>query len=363
MHKVDQLCRLDRPFHLSPEREELFWAAMGEAYQHHYQACEKYRHYCRHLGYDPAQKAEQGPWMFVNVFKRYELLSVPSDEVVLHVTSSGTSGQKSQIFFDQVSLNRIQTILESVFDEFGLVDPDQAVNYLIFSYDPQEAPDLGTAFTSTNWTRFTAHGEVVYAIRKREGAFQFAEEEALVALKRFAAQSLPVRIIGFPSFLYRLLERQPQLRLPAGSRVLTGGGWKSYADQAVPKAQFLKLLEQQLGIPPQSLRDNFGMVEHGPPYVECEHHRFHVPVFCRALIREPLTLKPLPLGEVGLLHLLTPYQRAVPNHSLLTTDLARLESGCPCGRNAPVLTIEGRGGTRKHVGCAIAAAQILRRVS
>lgn len=360
---VDKLCRLEEPFDHQPE---LFAQAMAEAFAHHYERCESYRRYCCEQGFHPDGKVplEEAPWIFVDVFKRHELLSVPRSEVVLHVTSSGTSGQKSQNFFDQPSLDRLQAMLEGVFRAFGMTDPEQEVNYLLFSYDPAEAPDLGTAFTSTNWTRFTGKGEVFYAIRKdRRGEFAFDEQGALDALRRFGADSRPARIIGFPSFLHRLLERGPRVALPARSLILTGGGWKTYADGEVPRQTFLARIADELGVAPEQVRDNYGMVEHGAPYVQCEAHQFHVPVFCRALAREVSTLEPLPHGEVGFLHLLTPYHGAVPNHSLLTSDLASIEQGCPCGRNAPVIRLAGRGGIRKHAGCAIAAAQILRPVS
>lgn len=358
---ADRLCRLDNPYETRPE---LFDAALEEAYAHHFEHCQPYRRFCEQQGYRPGDPLDSAPWVYVDVFKRHELLSIPRDQVVLHVTSSGTSGQKSQNFFDQTSLDRLQAMLRGVFNEFGLVRPEQQVNYLIFSYNPAEAPDLGTAFTSTNWTRFTAAGEIVYALRKdSSGEFSFDVKGALAALERFGKDSRPARIIGFPSFLYRLLQDASPVSLPEDSFVLTGGGWKSYADQEVSKEKFLAEVSARLGIPAQRVRDNYGMVEHGAPYVQCEHHSFHVPAFCRAVIREVETLEPLPLGEVGFLHLLTPYHLGIPNHSLLTSDLASLTAGCACGREAPVLNLAGRGGIKKHEGCAIAAAQILRRVS
>ena len=35
------------------------------------------------------------PFIHANFFKKYESLSIPMEDVVMHATSSGTSGQKS----------------------------------------------------------------------------------------------------------------------------------------------------------------------------------------------------------------------------------------------------------------------------
>jgi phenylacetate-coenzyme A ligase PaaK-like adenylate-forming protein len=101
------------------------------------------------------------------------------------------------------------------------------------------------------------------------------------------------------------------------------------------------------------------MVEHGVPYCECEHGNMHVPLYSRVYVRDPGTLEILPHGETGIFHLLTPYLNSFPAPSLLTTDLGRLVERCPCGRNSPYLQIIGRGGVKKHQGCALAALKFL----
>ncbi|MEW6280401.1 MAG: acyl-protein synthetase [Candidatus Eremiobacterota bacterium] len=348
---ADRLCRLEQPFALDEERERLFLDAMRQAYEHHRRHCPLFERFCPERD---VRRLEDFPFVFVNVFKRYELLSVPRESVVLHVRSSGTSGQKSQTFFDQGSLDRAQAMLEGVFRDLGLANPEETAHYVLFAYDPAEVPDSGAAFTSTNWTRFTRRGEVVYALKPS----RFDEEGTLAALRRLAATPVPVRIVGFPAFLHRLLARlDTPLGLAPGSWVLTGGGWKGQRE--IPRPEFMRLVSERLGVPPERQRDNYGMVEHGAPYVECPEHRFHVPVYCRALIRDPVSLAPVPTGEPGLLQLCTPFLASVPNLSLLTSDVAALEEGCPCGRTTASIRFLGRGGTRKHAGCALAAARLL----
>ena len=142
--------------------------------------------------------------------------------------------------------------------------------------------------------------------------------------------------------------------------MLTGGGWKTSETEAIDKDVFIAEVEEALGIPCGNVRDGYGLVEHGIAYIECQEHRFHVPAFARAYAREVGTLEVLADGETGFLQLVTPYLRAMPNLSILTSDLAAIGRDCPCGRSTAYLSLRGRAGVRKNKGCAITAAQLLK---
>ena len=55
------------------------------------------------------------------------------------------------------------------------------------------------------------------------------------------------------------------------------------------------------------------------------------------------------MGQVGLVNLITPLNRATPVTSVVTDDLGVLRPGedCGCGINSPYLTILGRVACRK----------------
>ena len=120
-------------------------------------------------------------------------------------------------------------------------------------------------------------------------------------------------------------------------------------------------MNRVLGIPADRIRDVYGMVEHGVPYVTCEHGHFHVPVYSRVCAVSPHTMEILPNGETGLLKLITPYIRSTPALSILSTDLGCVEENCPCGRPGKYIVLKGRGGVKKYAGCGISAAQLLNR--
>ena len=88
---------------------DTFLGAMRETVAWHCERNEFYRKLLERHGIKPdtIEKKEDDliklPPIHANFFKSYESLSIPREEVVVHVTSSGTTGQKSQMFFDQSS--------------------------------------------------------------------------------------------------------------------------------------------------------------------------------------------------------------------------------------------------------------------
>jgi phenylacetate-coenzyme A ligase PaaK-like adenylate-forming protein len=369
---LDRLMAAPDPYQLDPGKDALFAESMREAVRHHRRSNATYDALCARQGFDEAALTDisgvfEVPFIFVNVLKRHELLSISRDDVVLNLTSSGTTGQKSQIFFDQGSLDRGLGMVEICFGANGLVNREQEVNYLIFAHDPAHAATRGTSYTDHYLTGFTARRELYYALRwdAATADWVFSVEETNAKLEAFAASGLPLRIIGFPAFLHRVVKYRETQGLPAlnfgpESFVLTGGGWKTAEDSAIPKPEFRAEVEAALGIPDSNMRDGYGLVEHGVPYLECSAHRFHVPQFARAVARHAETLAPLPDGETGFLNLITPYLLSMPAISLLTSDFAVVRHDCPCGRNTATIEILGRAGTRKNKGCAITAAQLLK---
>src|SRR5438874_1312439 len=132
MSAIDQLGEIKEPFAITPEADALFVAALQEAVAWHLEQNQVYRNLAAKRGFSlehlrTIADVPQVPHIFVNAFKYHELLSVPAEEVVLTLTSSGTSGQKSQIMFDQVSLDRGLRMVDRVFETMGLKRLDQQV--------------------------------------------------------------------------------------------------------------------------------------------------------------------------------------------------------------------------------------------
>jgi len=352
----------------SAEMDNLFDAAMTEAVAWHRINCPEFSAFLDLKGFFPGIRpipSDTIPPLLVTIFKEHRLISVPEESVKIELTSSGTGGQRSAIVLDNRSYNRILKIVDGIFGSLGLVQRDTKVNYIAFTYDPKVAGSVGTAFSDKILTGLTKRGSVFYAIKwdKVKESFSFDLDATVKKLLKFASGASPVRILGFPAYLWQVCEtlesKGEGLHLGEQAYIITGGGWKIHKDQEIPKDEFKERVAKILGMPVANIRDTFGMVEHGIPYVDCECSRLHVPVYARARAVDPETLQPVEPGQIGLLHLMTPYLSSYPSISLLTTDKAIIGQNCPCGRPGNTIKIMGRAGLAKHKGCAITALEYL----
>ena len=366
---ADAICEIKDPLDWNDMKCGVMVAACRELAIFHDGHSPDLKHIYRRRNFDPQaihteKDLERLPFVGVDAMKYYLLLSLPPEKAVLKLTSSGTRGQKTQIWFDTESLRRVQSQLDVLWEQENLTSNEPS-NYVNFIFDPSDAGDLGNAFSVQNEQRFAPVKESYFCVHKNSaGAWEFRRDEAVTKLREFEAQGRPVRIGGMPSFIYELLvslKDEKPIRLPPGSMMMTGGGWKAAEDRAVTREHFRAMVTAKLGIREDRIRDGYGIAEHAAPYVTCRNHRFHVPVYNRVFPRNPVTLEVLPPGEIGLLEFITPFNAMMPNLAVLSTDLGYLDpTPCPCGRLSPTFTLVGRGGVEKHKGCAIAAGDIVR---
>ncbi|MBI4668060.1 MAG: hypothetical protein HY747_02560 [Elusimicrobia bacterium] len=342
--KAEALCRIKKPLDWNQENRGLMVEACREMALFHSQACPAIGKLYNRRMFDPNSiKNEDSlaaiPPLGVWAMKTFFMTSLPDDQAILKLTSSGTKGQKTQIWFDAGSLDRAQAMMESLWDQEGLISPHPA-NYLMFVYDPDQAQDLGIAFSCKNEARFAPAAEMFFAIKKNaKGAWEMAIERVLEKLGAFAKDGKPLRITGMPAFIHEALEKAASLNLrlqmPPSSFVFTGGGWKAAEDKSVTREKFRLMIQKYLGIPP---------------------------AYCRILIRDPQTMQVLGPGKTGLLELISPFNAMMPNLAVLSSDLGMTDpDACPCGRASPAFTLTGRGGHAKAKGCALTASDIVQR--
>ncbi|MEE1049511.1 MAG: acyl-protein synthase [Clostridia bacterium] len=352
---------------------EIFLEAMKECLSHHVENNEFFAKLMDEKGVKvedikSEEDLEKLPFIHANLFKEYEILSVPMEDIVEHATSSGTSGQKSQMFFDKDSFDFGNSMIRNEFRYYGFLS-DEPTNYLLFTYEPaQVSKDLGTAKTDIGLLEYAPVNETFFALRYNGEGHDFDVYGTINALEEYEKQGLPVRIFGFPSFLYFTVKQMKDtghrpLKLNTKSMTMLGGGWKGYADKQIKKEELYALVEEMLGIPEQNCRDGYGSTEHSVPYFECPNHHFHIPVYSRMFIRDVETLKPLPYNTPGFANFVTPHLLSVPAVSVLMGDMAVLHAPeeCGCGIKTPYMEIIGRAGTSKAKSCAITASELLKR--
>ena len=357
-----------RPYDLL-RSDSAFVRACRDNAVYHIKHCPGYAAICRHLGFTPDQlqtiediaKIPVIPTLF---FKRKALFSMPQWRMAMKVTSSGTSGKYSRIGFDWGCILAEAPMVVRLGFVHHLVSPKPA-HCVILGYKPHRSNHTGVTRTMFGLTHFSPPLSRTYALNMVDGSYVPDLDTVAKALKRLESSPFPTRVIGFPSYLWfglrRMEELGLQVRLPRGSRIILAGGWKQHAAQEVDKKTLYALVEKVLGVPEGNVNELFGAVEHPVFYNTCEHHHFHIPIYGRVIIRDPDTLEPLPMGQVGLVNLISPLMTATPTLSVMTDDLGYLTPGedCPCGKKSPYLTILGRVGMSDIQTCAAGASELL----
>ena len=349
--------------------DKAFVRACRDNCAYHIKHCPGYAAICRHLGFSPdrlqtIEDLSAIPVIPTLFFKRKALFSMPQWRMAMKVTSSGTSGSFSQIGFDWgCILAEIPMVLRLGW-KHSLISLKPA-HCVVLGYKPNPSNKTGVTRTMFGLTHFAPPLSRTYALQYRDGAYEADIDGIVQKLNSLSRAPFPTRIIGFPSYLWFGLRRMEELglsaRLPKGSKILLAGGWKQHYAQEVDKSLLYALADRVLGVPQHQIHEFFGAVEH-PVFINaCKNHHFHVPVYSRVLIRDVNTLEPLPMGQTGLLNLISPLIQATPATSVITDDLAYLTPGetCGCGIQTPCLTILGRAGLNDITTCAAGAAELL----
>jgi len=161
----------------------------------------------------------------------------------------------------------------------------------------------------------------------------------------------PVLILAASFALVALLDalRGARLQVPEGTRVMQTGGFKGRTreiDPAVLRAD----LARAFGIPPADVIGEYGMTELSSQLYEREPGSYRPPPWLRVAAVDPLDLRELPEGEVGLARFvdLANVDSAV---AVLTRDLVRC--------HGDLVELVGRAPGAPPRGCSLAVEALL----
>lgn len=288
----------------------------------------------------------------VRLFKELELVSLPKDQIVKTLMSSGTSGQRpSRILLDkQTASDQSRALVRIVRSYLGnarlpmiIVDhPGVLKDRNAFS--ARVAGILGFSQFGTDHTYVLQDGTMQADWNKIEDFLDRHRGERIL-------------LFGFTFLVWQNLlraaeERGSKLKFE-NSILIHGGGWKMLVDRKVSNDEFKRRLRESLGI--QAIYNYYGMVEQtGSIYMECNAGYFHPADYSEILVREPRTLREQETGRPGLIETLSTIPRSYPGHVLLTEDLGIVHGtdGCSCARRGTYFTILGRLPSAELRGCS-----------
>ena len=323
---------LAEPFGLDAKaKQALLVDSLNELTAWHSERCAPYAKMVERMFPDAtAASREDVPFLPVRLFKTLELASAPKEEIIKTLTSSGTTGQAvSRIFLDRETAVRQTRVLAAIMASF--LGKKRLPMVIV------DSPDL-----LKDRSRFNARaaGILGFSVFGRNHHYCLDEQLDLDGdgLQAFleAHKGEPILAFGFTFVIWQGLYKQAKRNgrvfdFGKGSTLIHGGGWKRLLDQQVDNDTFKRSLREQLGI--ERVFNYYGMVEQvGSIFMECEHGHLHAPVFADVIIRDPLTLAPLPAGKPGVVQVLSALPTSYPGHSLLTEDMGVLhgEDDCQC---------------------------------
>lgn len=303
------------------------------------------------LGWHTASKLEELPFLPVRLFKYERLVSVPADEIVKTMTSSGTSGQSvSQIFLDKRTAALQVKVLSRIMGEFfGRL----RLPLLVIDCRATVADRYRFSARTAGIQGFSMYGrDVEYAL---DDDMSLSEYRVRRFIEKHPDQDFLV--FGFTFIVWRHLLRileGEHRTLPLDRGILLhGGGWKQLQSQAVSAEEFKQRLRCVTSI--RRVHNYYGMVEQtGSIFMECEEGHLHTSAWSEVIIRDPINFAPLPPGHRGLIQLLSVVPHSYPGHSLLSEDEGEIVGvdDCACGRMGTYFKVYGRIENAETRGCS-----------
>ncbi len=335
------------------EKEKLLSPFLTSLSRYHYKHCLPFKKMMDSVHFDIRRDYNytELPFLPVRLFKMFELYSVPREDVIKTMTSSGTSGQAvSRIFLDRDTSSSQTKALTKIVSSF--IGSQRVPMIIVDSESVIKDRNLFSA-RGAGILGFSMFGSKrMYALNDK---MELNIEELQSFLEKYKGER--IFMFGFTFMVYQHLYKElvnSDIRLDLSNAVLIhGGGWKKLISESVSSTVFREKLKDVCGI--SFVHDYYGMVEQtGTIYMECECGHLHAPVFSDIIIRRPHDFSIASIGEKGIIQVLSILPKSYPGHSLLTEDEGVLlgEDDCACGRLGKYFKIEGRLKNAEIRGCS-----------
>lgn len=353
MKRRDELFS-EKAFSLNKEKKREFYIdILRELCNKHYEGCTNYKNLIDSMGFDRKayHEIEAYPFIPVRMFKEMELASVPREQIVKTMTSSGTTGQQvSKIFLDkETSVNQSKVLMKITTDMLGgqrfpmlIIDSKNVIkDRKMFS--ARGAGILGFSMLGR---------DITYALDEN---MKLDVDNVRAFLEKHRGET--ILLFGFTFIIwehfYKVLKHMGEKLDISNGILLHGGGFKKLIEEAVDNETYKAMLNEVCGI--ERVCNYYGMVEQtGSIYMECECGRLHTSNYSDIIIRNPRDFSVCKEGEQGLVQLISTLPDSYPGYSILSEDIGELmgEDDCPCGRYGKTFKIIGRIKKAEVRGCS-----------
>jgi len=283
----------------------------------HYEVNSIFREFCDAKKVRPGDvdRWQDIPMVYNDVFKTHLVASFPLEQAVMGCLTGGTTSltQRGRIFRDEEGKKLVFAANRTMTGAFLFPDFEvgKRCRILILAPSPEMAPSMGMAIGMEQTRQAFGTPDSQFLL----GRTGIDVNGLLKALRESEASGVPVALIGATSayvyFFQACRRKKMKFRLPAGSRVCDGGGYRGRFG-IVTRDDYLAMVEEILGVPGSHCVNVLGEAETATNLFDDSLRRKvkglpdrkrtrPVPPWSRVLAMDVATLKPLPDGEVGLL--------------------------------------------------------------
>lgn len=347
-----------KPFELLKEqKKELLTDRLNSLTKLHKAKCQEYGEVlaCIDDNNTESDSYENLPFLPVRLFKELSLKSVPDEEVIKVLTSSGTTGQAvSKIYLDRVTASNQQKAMVKIVSDF-----------IGASRMPMIIIDCPSVVKDRRMFSARGAGILGFSIFGSRKLYALNDDMGInwAELKGFIEQhkNKKIFLFGFTYIIWQHFYKELiRIKEETGERVdlanailVHGGGWKKLISESVSMEEFHNRMKNVCGL--SDIHDYYGMAEQtGCIYMQCECGHLHASIFSDVIVRNPRDFSVCPDGEKGIIQVVSAIPESYPGHSLLTEDEGIIlgEDDCPCGRKGKYFRVSGRMKNAELRGCS-----------
>lgn len=283
----------------------------------HYETNAIFREFCdaKKVRVGDVQRWQDVPMVYNDVFKTHLVASFPLEQAVMGCLTGGTTSltQRGRIFRDEDGKRLVFAANKKMTGAYLFPDFEEGkrCRILILAPSPELAPSMGMAIGMDQTRRAFGTPDSQFLL----GKTGIDIPALLKALRESEASGVPVALIGataaYVYFFQACRRKKMTFRLPPGSRICDGGGYRGRFGP-VTRDDYYAMVQEILGIPETHCVNVLGEAETATNLFDDALRRHvkglpprertrPVPPWSRVLAMHVDTLRPLPDGEVGLL--------------------------------------------------------------
>jgi hypothetical protein len=349
--KVDELLHIPQFSLHQAEKDKAMLVLLKALHEHHVTNSGTYKEICtRVFGAKVDFKTlEDLPFVPVSAFKNHQLMSIKDSDIFKVLTSSGTTGQSvSRIYLDKETARLQSLALSKIISH--VVGP-QRLPMLIIDSKEVFANKLSFSARGAGILGLSPFGkDHTYVLNEN---FEPDEDVLKGFLEKYDGQR--IFIFGFTFMVWQFLQKANfDKKYDLSNAILMhSGGWKKLIDMAVDNTTFRVRLKEKFNL--EYIYNYYGMVEQvGSVFMENQNGYLHAPNFADVVIRNPIDFSVQPVGQPGLIQVISALPKSYPGHSLLTEDIGVLEGidDSPEGWKGKYFRILGRAKKAELRGCS-----------